>query len=929
LSTRRPRNYRPGEFLELLEDRRMMDAALPPPGGGGHGGDPVLEAEHQAVMNLVPYAAVTHTAIASGDWDEVATWDNGIPVAGANVLIKTGVTVELDTVQRQVLRTLRIDGTLTFATDVNTGLMVDTIVVDKTGVLLMGTEGNPVRADVEAKIIIADRGAIDTSWDPLFFSRGLISHGQVSMYGAEITSYVAAAGAMTKGSTQIVLASTPEGWKVGDRIIVSGTNPHAREDEELKILGISGNVVTVSPLAFNHVAPDPSYSIYVANVARNVVIESQNPYMNARRGHVMFMHTPAVDIHFAGFYGLGRTDKRNPLHNPVLDANGKLEAGSGKNPVGRYSVHFHRTGLHEGAGAARIAGSAVVDSPGWGIVNHSSNVDVIDNVVFDVVGAAFVTEVGNEIGSFRNNLAIRSRGSGAGIESRQDRQDFGHQGDGFWFQGAGIEVEGNIAVGQRHAGFVYFTRGLVEKGLGTARFDAHNLVDPTIAGGAELVEIGIVPIRLFLNNTTYASGTGFESWFHQLNSKHTSRSVVENLTVWNTRSGTGMFTPYTNQMTIKNSTILGNVNRPGGTGIGRNDVTRNMVYDNLRIEGWRTGIAVPVNGTNTIQNGTFNNVRAIEITTANSRSRVVNINGDIKFGTLSPLALKGETQYDIFLRSNFNPMERDITRLFNPDVIRLGTVNYNGKQLYYLEQAADFVPFKVGEAAEYVPAEFLGKTNQQLWDQYGLAIGGIVAPANATTDPRIRGLIGDPATYLPDLYLTSRKYTNQLNGYVLTYKDATGTRFTDPTPVNLREGWNLITRNLGGHARTFLVFGDVTGPTFTLDPNLSMKINPLDLKEGFTVRGTVSDNSTGTDGFYLHFANLDQLPLQTRPDGSLFVVLRFTIRDRAGNLTDVALELTVDPMAPRLRDIGFVDLPERSVSVTLVALLGFKDDRPA
>ena len=40
----------------------------------------------------------------------------------------------------------------------------------------------------------------------------------------------------------------------------------------------------------------------------------------------------------------------------------------------------------------------------------------------------------------------------------------------------------------------------------------------------------------------------------------------------------------------------------------------------------------------------------------------------------------------------------------------------------------------------------IGKTNRELWDKYGLAIGGAVAPAEAATDPKIDGLIGGPAT---------------------------------------------------------------------------------------------------------------------------------------------------------------------------------------
>ena len=52
--------------------------------------------------------------------------------------------------------------------------------------------------------------------------------------------------------------------------------------------------------------------------------------------------------------------------------------------------------------------SVVADSPGWGFVNHSSYVNFDNNVAFNVVGASFVTEAGNEIGEFVGNLAINT-----------------------------------------------------------------------------------------------------------------------------------------------------------------------------------------------------------------------------------------------------------------------------------------------------------------------------------------------------------------------------------------------------------------------------------------------------------------------------------------------------------------------------------------
>jgi len=640
----------------------------------------------------------------------------------------------------------------------------------------------------------------------------------------------------------------------------------------------------------------------------------------------MFMHNPDVDVEYAGFYGLGRTDKRNPLASPLFDANGALVSGSGKNTNGRYAVHFHRTGTDDEAGQALIRGSAVVDSPGWGFVNHSSNVNMQDNVAFNVTGSAFVTEAGDEIGIMNHNLAIKSTGSGRGIEEFQNNveQSFGHQGDGFWFQGGGVVATNNFAVGQKHSGFVFFTRGLNQKGLGVTEFHAHNLVDPSIAMGEEDIDVGSVPF-VFVNNTSFANGNGMETWFHLLNARHSSRSLIEFFIIIRQPPRCTLY-PYTNQTTIRNVMLLNNENNPSGTGMGRNDVTRNILYDNVTIKGFGDGIQVPVNGTNTIEGGHFNNVRDIVISTANDRNRVVNINGNIDFGQLNDKAAKGKTPFDIYLKASFDPMDRDVTRLFNPDLIKLGTVKYNGKQLYYNEQAAAYVPFPKATAAAYIPPEFIDKTNQQLWDQYGLAPGGIVAPGNAITDKTVNGLIGDPATYLPDLYLTSKKYTNQLSNYAVTYKNAVGTRFTDAAAVTLREGWNVITRTINGQTRSFLVYGDITAPTFTLDPKQSLRINPADLKDGLVIRGTVFDDSTGSQNFNMRFSDLDKLTTQVGADGLNFVTITFNVKDRAGNVTAVSLNITIDPKAPLQQTNGFVNLPEQTISVTLAALLGFPPD---
>ncbi len=84
-----------------------------------------------------------------------------IPGVNAKVLIPQHIAVTLDSVETSPLKTVRVDGTLTFATNVTTRLMVDTLVVDATGSLIVGTAANPVANDVTAKIVIVGNGPIE------------------------------------------------------------------------------------------------------------------------------------------------------------------------------------------------------------------------------------------------------------------------------------------------------------------------------------------------------------------------------------------------------------------------------------------------------------------------------------------------------------------------------------------------------------------------------------------------------------------------------------------------------------------------------------------------------------------------------------------------------------------------------------------------
>ena len=709
-----------------------------------HAEEPVRLLNHFAVFELVRYDQVTHAAVRDGDWSDPQTWSTGtLPGSTSRVLIPTGVDVTISAKLAGPVDTIRVDGTLRFATDRNTRLQADTIVVDGSGTLEIGTASDPVQAGVTARVTFTNTGEIDRVRDPLALGRGLISHGTVEIYGQQKTGHHVLAVEPLAGNTQLVLAEDPVGWQVDDKIVIAGTRALAGEDEERTIRAIVGNVIVVDPLDYDHTTPvsTQTLGVHVSNLTRNVQFSSAADEID-RRGHVMFMHSHATDVRYASFTRLGRTDKHSPIDDPEVTANVVLVPETGTNPRARYAVHFHRTGVDRSEPAIMM-GSVVVDNPGWGFVNHSSNVDIIDNVAYDVDGAGFTAEAGDEIGSFRGNISISTHGSGEEINAREYIQDFGHQGDGFWFQGAGIHVTDNIAVNNSGHGFVFYTRGLREEGLGQAEFATENLRDPSIANGQPTISVGHVPIAEFARNVAYASATGLKVRYHLRNAKHDVGSIVEDSTFFN--NVTGVDTPYVHNLTIRNLTVVQDPDVDNfNYGITNNSVTRNVRYQNLHVAGYRTGLNVPLRGTSIIDGGYWNNLENLRIELQLEENRSVIVQGAIVFDTLPDYVLHGRTPADVTMRMHPRPFNGSLEYVLLTNNVTLNYGDYQNQSLSFTGQVPEAVPFPEDESM--VNEAYVGLSNLELWNAFGVATAGRLVPANYVTDSRIEGLIGLPGS---------------------------------------------------------------------------------------------------------------------------------------------------------------------------------------
>jgi hypothetical protein len=677
--------------------------------------------------------------VASGDWTNPAVWSNGVvPTADARVVISSGTTVRFNAYMNTAIDTLRIDGKLQFATNINTQLKVDTVVVTTTGVLHIGTAADPVQNNVTARVLIADGGPIDVTKDPYKLGRGIVSRGEVKMYGMAVTPYVTLALQPTAGDTRLFLSSIPANWRVGDRLVVTGTMP-TRDDfgaDEVTILAINGTVVTTTAMQFSHhTPPNSGLSVHVANLNRNVVLTAEDSSVVAERPHMVFFHNPNVSIDNIGVYGFGRTDKSIPINDPVV-VNGVLQPGTGTNPRARYAIHFHHTGVNPAYAPATVRGSVVEGSPGWGYVNHSSNVDFINNVAYGVNGSAFVTEDGNEIGSMVRNLAVSTTGAFGGIGSRITIHDFGFQGHGFWFQGPGIDVVDNISAGSYSGGFAYFTSSA--KNL----FDAVNLSDPALAGGKEAVPVDSVPLKGFSGNTAYAGRVGLEIW-HSMFRMTDGQSYIDNFTSWNT-AVSGIETFYSGRITVRNSTLIGNLSSPSGVGVFTNHFTQDITFQNLRAIGLSVGIIAPVRGATIVDGGYFAAVQGVYIEKGYDTRRVVDIRGAVTFAALSPAQLMGRRQYSVYLSLDVDYTDRALASpdsLFTAETILLRPTGSPVYRLYYFLQFKGVTPFTPAATAA-LPAGFVNLKNWQLQLLHGKVFGGeMVTNYDSFGLPTVYGMV--------------------------------------------------------------------------------------------------------------------------------------------------------------------------------------------
>jgi hypothetical protein len=393
----------------------------------------------------------------SGPWSSKGTWDAGrIPKAGDRVVVRAGHHVGYDVDSREVIRLVQVAGTLEFAADRNTRLEVGLLTITASEepseqgfdchaspkppaegkarpALIVGRPGSPIPSKFNALIRLHYIEGMDKASCPAIVCCG----GRMDFHGAPMArTWLKLNRPGEVGTSTLSLEAYPDGWKDGDRVIVTGTKfqreGRGRSDgfidraqtEARRVTSVGGRDFTAGyalrldkPLSFAHAA-EGDFRGEVANLSRNVVVESADP--DGVRGHTMYHRHSAGSIGYAEFRHLGKKDE-----------------------LGRYSIHYHLCG--ETMRGSSVIGASIWDSHNRWVTIHGTNALVVrDCVGYKSLGHGFFLEDGTEV----NNILDRNLAAVVAPAKKQEKQvvpfDL-NRGAGFWWANCQNSFTRNVA----------------------------------------------------------------------------------------------------------------------------------------------------------------------------------------------------------------------------------------------------------------------------------------------------------------------------------------------------------------------------------------------------------------------------------------------------------------------------------------------------
>ncbi len=443
----------------------------------------------------------TLRSVKDGKWSDPNTWKpKRVPGKGDRVLIARGTRVTLDTVAKQPIRLVQVVGTLSFSRGCNTELNVGILKVQNSDVcsesgfactfhnagkpggpmptLEIGTSERPIPAKYTARIRLHFFPGMNKDDAPAI----ACCSARMEIHGAPMNRTWVELGADVKaGGSTVILSEPVTGWKKGDEIIVTGSkritefggfrNAERTATEKRIIANIKGRSLTVDRPFENDHSGTGKFTSEVANLSRNVIIESADP--KGMRGHTVYHRHSQGGISYARFAHLGK-----------------------EGVLGRYPIHYHLVG--DTMRGSNVLGVAIVDSHNrWVTIHGTQFVLVRDCVGYKSVGHGFFLEDGTEV----YNVLDRNLGVHAFEGRRLPKQVLPfdpNDGAAFWWANGRNTIVRNVSCENDEYGYRYDSQL-------RSNFDSHlPILMPN--GKREIVDIRKLPIFRFEDNEAHTEG---------------------------------------------------------------------------------------------------------------------------------------------------------------------------------------------------------------------------------------------------------------------------------------------------------------------------------------------------------------------------------------------------------------------------------------
>lgn len=448
-------------------------------------------------------------SVKNGNWSDADTWKPArVPGQGDRVLVARGHHVRYDAKSKDVVRLLQIVGTVEFARDRDTELNVGLLTIQHTDqcsehgfacefegadkgpetprdqwpALIVGTPDSPIPARFSARIRLHFLEGMNAKDAPAI----ACCSGRMEIHGSSLSRTWVKLGAGAKaGTNTITLSEAVSGWRVGDEVLVTATSRAAggstfrpgtgrtkeARTEERTITAIEGLTLTLdSPLKFEHTGSG-EFRGEVANLSRNVVIESADP--NGVRGHTVYHRFSQGGISHARFAHLGK-----------------------EGVLGRYSIHYHLVG--DTMRGSRVLGVSIVDSHNRWITIHGTQYLIVrDCIGYQSVGHGYFLEDGTEVYNLLDrNLAVQSY-QGRRLPGQVLPFD-PNDGAGFWWANGLNTFTRNVTTENDEYGYRYDMQK-------RSNFDSRLPIRQP-DGSEKTVDVRTIPIWRFEDNEAHAEG---------------------------------------------------------------------------------------------------------------------------------------------------------------------------------------------------------------------------------------------------------------------------------------------------------------------------------------------------------------------------------------------------------------------------------------